>query len=61
MPAWAEFCYGLVFREPCPPYARELITDHAADVINALKCTGVASSAASGAADGVSAGPARGR
>ncbi|MFI8202964.1 cytochrome P450 [Streptomyces sp. NPDC085937] len=41
MPAWAEFAYELVFREPCPPHARKLITDHAADVINALKCTGL--------------------
>ncbi|ALV53461.1 MULTISPECIES: cytochrome P450 [Streptomyces] len=41
MPAWAEFCHELVFREPCPPHARKLITDHAADVINALKCTGL--------------------
>ncbi|MCZ9343525.1 cytochrome P450, partial [Streptomyces sp. TRM76130] len=37
MPAWAEFCYGLVFEEPCPPRARELITAHADDVISALK------------------------
>ncbi|MET9146975.1 cytochrome P450 [Streptomyces sp. NPDC004042] len=41
MPAWAEFCYGLVFREPCPPHARKLITAHADDVISALKCTGL--------------------
>ncbi|MEU3252400.1 cytochrome P450 [Streptomyces sp. NPDC006997] len=41
MPAWAEFCYGLVFHEPCPPRARELITAHAEDVISALKCTGL--------------------
>ncbi|MFF5158192.1 cytochrome P450 [Streptomyces sp. NPDC000348] len=41
MPAWAEFCYGLVFREPCPPRARKLITAHADDVISALKCTGL--------------------
>ncbi|MFI7351919.1 cytochrome P450 [Streptomyces sp. NPDC049936] len=41
MPAWAEFCYETVFEEPCPPHARKLITDHAADVINALKCTGL--------------------
>ncbi|NED37982.1 cytochrome P450 [Streptomyces sp. SID8499] len=39
MPAWAEFCYELVFKEPCPPRARELITAHADDVISALKCT----------------------
>ncbi|MDT0404776.1 MULTISPECIES: cytochrome P450 [Streptomyces] len=41
MPAWAEFCYELVFREPCPPRARDLITAHADDVITALKCTGL--------------------
>ncbi|MFI2643907.1 cytochrome P450 [Streptomyces sp. NPDC018610] len=41
MPAWAEFCYELVFREPCPPRARRLITAHADDVISALKCTGL--------------------
>ncbi|MFE6282298.1 cytochrome P450 [Streptomyces sp. NPDC057877] len=41
MPAWAEFCYELVFREPCPPHARKLITAHAQDVISALKCTGL--------------------
>lgn len=41
MPAWAEFAYELVFREPCPPRARELITAHARDVISALKCTGL--------------------
>ncbi|KAA0923031.1 cytochrome P450 [Streptomyces apricus] len=39
MPAWAEFCYELVFKEPCPPHARKLITAHADDVISALKCT----------------------
>ncbi|NED14262.1 cytochrome P450 [Streptomyces sp. SID9124] len=41
MPAWAAFCYELVFREPCPPQARRLITAHADDVITALKCTGL--------------------
>ena len=41
MPAWAEFAYELVFREPCPPRARELIVAHADDVITALKCTGL--------------------
>ncbi|MFD7711930.1 cytochrome P450 [Streptomyces sp. NPDC059786] len=41
MPAWAEFAYELVFQEPCPPRARELITAHAEDVISALKCTGL--------------------
>ncbi|MFF5727604.1 cytochrome P450 [[Kitasatospora] papulosa] len=41
MPAWAAFCYELVFREPCPSAARKLITAHADDVITALKCTGL--------------------
>jgi hypothetical protein len=41
MPAWAAFCYELVFQEPCPPQARKLITAHADDVITALKCTGL--------------------
>ncbi|MBQ0852203.1 cytochrome P450 [Streptomyces sp. BH-SS-21] len=41
MPAWAEFCYELVFKEPCPPRARDLITAHADDVVSALKCTGL--------------------
>ncbi|MFJ4620730.1 cytochrome P450 [Streptomyces sp. NPDC088812] len=41
MPAWAEFCYELVFREPCPPHARDLISAHADDVVSALKCTGL--------------------
>ncbi|PGH51487.1 cytochrome P450 [Streptomyces sp. Ru87] len=41
MPAWAAFAYELVFREPCPPHARDLITAHADDVITALKCTGL--------------------
>ncbi|WP_327286815.1 cytochrome P450 [Streptomyces sp. NBC_01198] len=39
MPVWAEFFYGLVFREPCPPHARQLIVDNAEDVINSLKNT----------------------
>lgn len=39
MPAWAEFCYELVFDEPCPAVARDLIVGNAEDVINALKCT----------------------
>lgn len=39
MPVWAEFFYGLVFREPCPPRARRLIVDNAEDVINSLKNT----------------------
>jgi len=41
MPIWADFYYELVFREPCPPAARELIVDNANDVITALKCTGL--------------------
>ncbi|MGW7518628.1 cytochrome P450 [Streptomyces sp. NPDC054796] len=41
MPAWAEFCYELVFQERCPPHARDLITAHADDVVTALKCTGL--------------------
>ncbi|WP_211304292.1 cytochrome P450 [Umezawaea tangerina] len=40
MPVWAEFLYGLVFREPCPPEARRLIVGHARDVVTSLKCTG---------------------
>jgi hypothetical protein len=39
MPVWAEFFYGLVFREPCPPQARRLIVDNAEDVVNSLKNT----------------------
>ncbi|MFF7197328.1 cytochrome P450 [Streptomyces sp. NPDC008079] len=39
MPVWAEFFYGLVFREPCPPHARRLIVANAEDVINSLKNT----------------------
>lgn len=41
MPAWAEFVHELVFREPCPPRARDLISAHAEDVVSALKCTGL--------------------
>lgn len=41
MPAWAAFAYELVFQEPCPPRARDLIVAHADDVITALKCTGL--------------------
>jgi hypothetical protein len=41
MPAWAEFYYELVFREPCPPAARELIVANADDVVTALKCCGL--------------------
>lgn len=39
MPVWAEFFYELVFREPCPPHARALITANAEDVVNSLKNT----------------------
>jgi hypothetical protein len=39
MPVWAEFFYGLVFREPCPARARRLIVDNAEDVVNSLKNT----------------------
>jgi hypothetical protein len=38
MPIWAELYYELVFDEPCPPEARELIVGHADDVVSALKC-----------------------
>jgi cytochrome P450 len=41
MPIWAEFSYELVFGERCPRRARELIVDHANDVVTALKCTGL--------------------
>ncbi|MCK2241433.1 cytochrome P450 [Crossiella sp. S99.2] len=41
MPVWAEFFYELVFREPCPRAARDLIIGHADDVVTALKCTGL--------------------
>jgi len=39
MPIWADFYYELVFHEPCPPVARELIVGNANDVITALKCS----------------------
>jgi hypothetical protein len=38
MPIWAELYYELVFDEPCPPEARDLIVAHADDVASALKC-----------------------
>ena len=41
MPVWAEVYYEIVFRAPCPPDVRRLITDHADDVVSALKCTGL--------------------
>jgi hypothetical protein len=39
MPVWAEVYYELVFREPCPRFARDLIVGNADDVVGALKCT----------------------
>ena len=41
MPVWAEFFYALVFREPCPRTARDLIVANADDVVSSLKCTGL--------------------
>ncbi|MEU7476635.1 cytochrome P450 [Lentzea sp. NPDC042327] len=41
MPVWAEYFYELVFGEPCPRYARDLVVEHADDVVSALKCTGL--------------------
>lgn len=38
MPVWAEVFYELVFGEPCPREARDLIVGNATDVVNALKC-----------------------
>ncbi|WP_328645985.1 cytochrome P450 [Amycolatopsis sp. NBC_00348] len=38
MPIWAELYYELVFEEPCPPEARDLIVANADDVVSALKC-----------------------
>ena len=39
MPLWASVYYEVVFGEPCPPDARELIVANANDVVSALKCT----------------------
>jgi cytochrome P450 len=39
MPLWASVYYEVVFGEPCPPEARELIVANADDVVSALKCT----------------------
>ncbi|MEO3870158.1 hypothetical protein ABGB18_15200 [Nonomuraea sp. B12E4] len=39
MPLWAEFSYELVFAEPCPRAARDLIVGNASDVSSSLKCT----------------------
>ncbi|SDG66508.1 Cytochrome P450 [Lentzea fradiae] len=41
MPVWAEYFYEMVFGEPCPRAARDLIIGHADDVVTALKCTGL--------------------
>ncbi|MBE1585061.1 cytochrome P450 [Nonomuraea angiospora] len=41
MPLWAEFAYELVFAEPCPREARDLIVGNANDVVTSLKCTGL--------------------
>ena len=41
MPVWAEYFHELVFGEPCPPGARDLVVGHADDVVTALKCTGL--------------------
>ena len=41
MPIWAELYYELVFDEPCPREARELIVGNANDVVTALKCNGL--------------------
>jgi cytochrome P450 len=38
MPVWAEVYYELVFGEPCPRVARDLIVSNADDVVSALKC-----------------------
>ncbi|MFL6125846.1 cytochrome P450 [Actinophytocola sp.] len=41
MPVWAEYFHELLFAEPCPRAARDLIVGHADDVATALKCTGL--------------------
>lgn len=41
MPVWAELYYELVFGEPCPRQARDLIVGNARDVVTSLKCTGL--------------------
>jgi hypothetical protein len=41
MSVWADFYYELVFGEPCPAAARELIVGNADDVVTALKCCGL--------------------
>jgi len=40
MPIWAEFSYELVFGQPCPDLARELIVGNADDVVTARKNCG---------------------
>jgi cytochrome P450 len=39
MPLWAAVYYEVVFGEPCPDEARDLIAANADDVVSALKCT----------------------
>jgi len=41
MPVWAEVYHELVFAEPCPRDARDLVVGNADDVVTALKCTGL--------------------
>jgi len=41
IPLWAEFYYELIFEEPCSLKAKQLITNHATDVVTALKCCGL--------------------
>jgi hypothetical protein len=41
MPIWAEVYYEIVFGEPCPPDARDLIVANANDVVTALKGLGL--------------------
>ncbi|RSM71870.1 cytochrome P450 [Kibdelosporangium aridum] len=41
MPIWAEFYYEMVFDEPCPRAARDLIVGNADDVVTSLKCCGL--------------------
>lgn len=38
---WAETYHEIVFGEPCPRHARQLIVDNANDVVTALKCCGL--------------------
>ncbi|MCM0638384.1 cytochrome P450 [Cellulomonas wangsupingiae] len=41
MPVWAEVYHELVFAEPCPREARDLVVANADDVVTALKGTGL--------------------